>query len=231
MNFKDRLFVNMKSTNFKLLILMTVFYGIIFGGISQIGNMFNGKLDIKALAFTILANTIIYGLMFLIILIIIYNVQSIKMMLVIGMSRKNLIKCWIELHVYILLIAVTGVSIVLLISQFENSSYLSYRMLDVDFNNLGGVGFLKVLIMIVMLFATIIGILNLVAQIGNHYGWRWVLNMVIGLVGCLLLVMPRMITVIVWGQGYWLMFLILTVITSMTFFLSYRLVNKMEVKR
>lgn len=231
MNFRERLFVNTKSTSFKMMIAMSVFYGIIFGGITQIDSMINGETDLKNFIFSIIATTIAYGVMFLLVMMIVYNSQGIKMMMTLGMSRKNLVKCWRDFHLYNLVIGTLGTVIVLVLVQLSDSKYLSYRVLDVDFNGPGIIGFIKYLVTVVALFTALMGILNIVAQVGNHFGWRWVVNLVIGLVAILFLVGPFMINVITWGSGYSLMMVGVIITIIVTFGLSHQLVKTMEVKR
>jgi hypothetical protein len=231
MNFRERLFVNLKASNFKMFILMTVFYGFIFGGITQIDSAIDGRMDVKGFIVSIIATTIAYGLMFMMVMLIIYNSQSIKMFMTLGMSRKNLVRCWRDLHIYYVLIGIIGASVILTLVQLEDSTYLSYRLLDIDFNHPGVFGFSKYLFTLTLMFGVIMGIINVIAQVGNHLGWRWVFNAAILLAGLLLFAVPPMIQVFAWGQGYLIMVLIMSVVAIGTFAMSYRMIGKMEVKR
>jgi len=230
MNFKDRLYVNSKAVSLKLMIGMSIFYGLIFGGISQIDDMMQGTMDVKNFIISIIVTCITYGMMFLLIILIIYNAQGVKMLMTLGISRKNLVKCWRDYQLYSSFIGVAAISIMWVLIQLREPTFLVYRWLGIDVNNPSVYGFIVYLLMVTALLLALMGALNLIAQVGNCYGWRWVINLVIGMVASLLLVGPAIIKMIIWGHNYGLVLAGIGVVILLTFTLSDYLVKKMEVK-
>lgn len=231
MNFRERMFVNIKATSFKIMMIMTVTYGFIFGSMSQIENFFQGTIDIKNFIYSVVATTLAYGLMFLLIIIIVYNSNAIKMLMTLGISHKNLVKCWRDFHIYNVIIGLVASTIMLTLVKLSDSKALSYRFLNVDLNHIELLGFVKLMAVIMIAFIAVMGIINLITQIGNHFGWRWVVNMSILTLAILIWTIPTMVHTMTWGEGYGLYLGIGILTAIVTFGISHQLIKKMEVKR
>lgn len=231
MNFRDRMFVNSKASSSKVFILMGISYGFIFGGIGQIESVVNGNFNLIQALISMALSAIGYLLMFLAIMLIVYNSQGVKVLLSIGIGRKNLIQCWRDLNLlFIGFSAVLAIGVNIYLSLRGDHNF-SGRLLDIDINELSFLSNLKLFVTAMIFIVAAFGVLTLMVWIGNHFGWKELVSFIAVIVSGLIVAIPTISHMLVWGEHYYVIMLVLALVGGLSYWVSYRLVNTLEVKR
>ncbi|MBC7959151.1 MAG: hypothetical protein H7X94_04715, partial [Vallitaleaceae bacterium] len=197
----DRFRVVRVSTNFNLLLIMGVAYGLLFGGIGQGFALAAGETTIGKFFLTILMYGAIYECMFLFVIIVVIIAINIKGFLSLGMERRTVYQIWRDVIVAFTIFMTLVFNGVIWAGVHMDGTLIKARALNINFNDpkLGEIILLAVFITLLMLFLNLSG--SVITNIGNRFGLTSCFGTICILVGGIVLSIPSIIKLALWGDG------------------------------
>ncbi len=231
MNAMNRLKVIMVSTNIKLLLLMGFLYGLVFGGVSQGFALAQGGTSLYKVIASILMIGAAYECMFLLVILIVLVALNIKGYISLGMDQLIVYKIWRDFLIYVSLFMVIVANIFIWTETFKNQLFMKTRVLNINFNNLETLDYLKVFLIVTLSILLLNMSVSLITSIGNRFG---IVNCFVAItvfVGFFILSIPKIIDLILWGDRLAIIMVVLVVLNVIFFGVSKNLIKNTEVAR
>jgi len=229
MDYKTRLTFILKYSKIHVFALISFFYGLLFGGLFNLGELVGEKASIGNFLFGSLATGGIYFCIFSIAVIAIYIGKNTKAFISLSMSRKNIIKMWNEIIIY--MASINTVIIMLLAIWGPNYATDMPRLLDMDFRNLSIIDALVLIVFIWVSNQLIIQLTSLVTNIGNRYSIVLAFTCLISSLALIVLSIIPLLNLIIWGELLIPVILIITILNSVLFLVNRHLLKHVEVTR
>lgn len=231
MNAINRLRVIWVSTNVNLFLLMGLGYGIVFGGIAQGFQLAAGKTTVTKFIVSIIMYGAAYECMFLYVILIITVAVNIKGYISLGMDRQTIYKIWRDVLLYITTFIVLVFNLEIWINLGSNKPFVRGRALNINFNGLEAIDYLKIFVIIALAISFLnIGV-SLITNIGNRFGLINSFAAIAFSLGVLIMSMPKIIELIMWGERFNIICVILAIINCILFWGSKNLIKNTEVAR
>lgn len=231
MNAINRFKVIWVSTNVKLLLLMGLAYGIVFGGIGQGFALAAGESTIGEFIVNILIYGAGYECMFLFVILIVILALNIKGYISLGMDRLTVYKIWRDVLLYITGFMILVLNVIMWLVVYADKTFLKNRILNIDFNNMDILNVMKVMVLTTLAIVFLNLSSSIVTNIGNRFGMINCFATIALFLGIIILSIPKIILLILWGEGFAFFCIGLFLINCALFLGNKKLIINTEVAR
>lgn len=231
MNVMNRIRIIGVSTNVKMLLIMGLAYGVVFGGISQGFLLAAGETTVAKFVVSILMYGAMYECMFLFVILIVIIAVNTKGYISLGMERLTVYKIWRDLLIFITSFMIIVFNVIVWFNIGDDEIFLKGRAFNINFNGLEVTDYLKIFGIIALVACLMNVSVSLIANIGNRYG---IINCFAALgvfLGIVIMCIPKLIRLVMWGDGFSMFCIILAVLNCILFMGSKKLIMNTEVGR
>ncbi|MDA3847573.1 MAG: hypothetical protein PF505_13710 [Vallitaleaceae bacterium] len=229
MAYKTRLAFILKYSKIHIFAFISIFYGLVFGGIFSLGEMADGNVPIAKFLFNSLLTGGLYFCLFSVAIVAIYIGKNTKAFISLSMSRKVIIKMWYEIVIYMATINTIIITILALVGPHYTSNMP--RLLNMDFLNLTAKDILVLIVLVWISNQLLIQIISLVTNIGNRYNMVVASTSLFLSLAFIVFAIKPMLDLIIWGELLIPVMLIITILTMLLIAVNKYLLKRVEVTR